>query len=403
MARRNAKFTVWGTYLLVLTVSTLSTHHKHSKQLPATGGRQSTFNPLYPQYKRVLYLEPTADTSANVSIGDVNADGNNDILLVKGRHWPGMSKILLGDGHGHFLNRYNLTEAKFRSYSGHLVDLNSDGHLDIVLSNDKPDPKLILLNDGTGHFPIASNFGQGEWDTRNASIADLNDDGLPDIIVANRSPNAACFICLNQGKGHFDTHCSAFANISSTTITPADINHDGSIDLVVPHRDGGQSFVYLNDGKGEFSNTQRISFGSPNATIRMAEVADLNRDRLSDIVVIDDERHAVEIYFGTKEGTFSSSLSLENNTVTPYALAVADLNHDAAIDIIVGNVEAPSTVYFNDGTGHHYNPVHFGDGKGAVYGFAVADLDGDGLLDIATARSDAPNVVYFADNAESKK
>ena len=64
--------------------------------------------------------------------------------------------------------------------------------------------------------------------------------------------------------------------------------------------------------------------------------------------------------------------------------------------IVVGNIEAPSTVFFNDGSGRHYTPVHFGDNKGTVYGFAIADLDGDGLVDIAAARSDAPNVVYFA-------
>jgi VCBS repeat protein len=62
---------------------------------------------------------------------------------------------------------------------------------------------------------------------------------------------------------------------------------------------------------------------------------------------------------------------------------------------VVGNVEAPSVVYFNDGSGRRFHAQSFGDNKGTVYGFALADLDGDGQIDIAAARSDAPNVVYF--------
>jgi hypothetical protein len=88
-------------------------------------------------------------------------------------------------------------------------------------------------------------------------------------------------------------------------------------------------------------------------------------------------------------------VALSSGKVSPYALAVSDLNGDGRMDIVVGNVEAPSTIYFN-GSGRRFTPIQFGDNKGAVYGFAIADLDRDGLLDIIVARSAAPNAVYFA-------
>jgi hypothetical protein len=350
----------------------------------------------FQRFDRVLLLETTSDTSANVSIGDLNGDGNLDILLVKGRHWPLISRVLLGDGRGHFPIAYNLSETAYRSYSSRLVDIDGDGDLDVVLSNDAPDPKVIYLNDGKGHFHLGSSYGRPEWETRNASVVDLNGHGRPDIIVANRTDKSpANYICLNKGKGRFDADCIAFSHESATTITPADFNHDGLIDLAVPNRDGGQSDVYLAGPNATFSSLKRVPFGPPDAAIRMAEVADLDGDGLLDIVAI-DERRGVAIYFGQKDGTFSSGLALDNGKVTPYALAVSDLNRDGRIDIVVGNVEAPSTVYFNDGSGRHYTPVHFGDNKGTVYGFAIADLDRDGLPDIVVARSDAPNAVYFA-------
>jgi hypothetical protein len=95
--------------------------------------------------------------------------------------------------------------------------------------------------------------------------------------------------------------------------------------------------------------------------------------------------------------TFTAALPIATTSVVPYALSVGDLNLDGAIDIVVGYVEAPSVVYFNDGSGRRFTPVAFGDGKGTAYGFATGDLDRDGHPDIAVARSDAPNVVYFGE------
>ena len=100
-------------------------------------------------YDRHLLLETTAETSANASFGDVDGDGL----------------------------------------------------LDVVISNDRPDPKLVYLNDGTGHCRVGSTFGRPEWGMRNASIADVNGDGLPDIIAANRGEPGPTYVCLNRGKG----------------------------------------------------------------------------------------------------------------------------------------------------------------------------------------------------------
>ncbi len=350
---------------------------------------------LYLNYDYSLQLEEKSDTTANASFGDFDGDGHLDILLVKGRHWPIVDRVLLGDGSGGIRKAYNLGTIADRSYTGGVTDFNGDGHPDIAISNDKPDRKLIYLNDGKGNFTIGSAFGLPEWPTRNLSIADINNDKLPDLILANRG-NAAMsnYICVNQGKGEFQSSCTAFARYPATTITPADFNKDGKVDLVVPHRNGGQSYMYLGSQEGLFSDERRIPFGPKDATIRGAGVADFNGDRLLDIVAI-DERKGVTIYLGQKDQTFLEGISLADATAAPYALAIADLNNDEKMDVIVGHIEAPSTVYLNSGKGPSFESLSFGDSAGTVYGFAVGDFNEDGTPDIAAARSDAPNILYF--------
>lgn len=316
-------------------------------------------------------------------------------MLAKGRHWPLVDRVLLGDGRGGIRASYDLGTASDRSYSARLADLDGDGSLDVVISNDAPDPKLVYLNDGKGRFRVGSAYGRPEWVTRNASVADMNGDGLPDIIVANRSdrpsPN---YVCFNRGGGRFDGDCAPVAPYSTTTITPADMNADGMMDLVAPHRDGGQSYVHLGDRGGTFSAERRIPFGPPKAGIRIAEVADFNGDGLADIVAVDEET-GVAVYFQQRGGGFGSAVVIAGATAVPYALALADLNDDKKTDVIVGHVEAPSTVFFNDGSGRHFIPVKFGDNKGTVYGFAIGDVNKDGVKDIGVARSDATNLLFF--------
>lgn len=356
-----------------------------------------------PDFERSLLLESTADTTANISFGDFNGDGHLDIVLIKGRHWPIFDRVLLGDGTGGVRKAYDLGKIADRSYTGVVADFNGDGFPDIAVSNDAPDRKLIYLNDGKGNFTIGSEFGCPEWQTRNVSVADINGDGAPDLILANRGVpgKTSNYICLNSGKGQFNATCMAFASYPATTIYPTDINKDGYVDLVVPNRDGGQSYVYLGSSDYNYSDSHRIPFGLSDARIRMASVADFDGDGLLDIVSI-DEKKGVTIYFGQKDQGFSASISLADSKLVPYALLIADLNADKKMDIIVGYVEAPSTVFFNDGTGRNFQTISFGDSKGTVYGFAVGDFNEDGIYDIAVARSNAPDILYFG-RFKSKK
>lgn len=347
-------------------------------------------------FDRALLLETTSETSAGVSIGDLNGDGILDIVLAKGRHWPLFNRVLLSDGHGHF-SASNLGTQPDRTYSAALADLNGNGSLDIVVSNDEPDQKLIYLNDGTGHFRAAGTFGSAKWGTRYVTLADLNGDGFPDIIAANRGappehPEPS-YVCFNDGHGNFGPG-RALPTDSATIIVAADFDGDGAIDLFVPHRDGGQSAILWNNRKGEF--LQSTPIGPSNAHIRAAVAGHLYGGQRPDIVVGDEVGKRVVVYHNLGHRTFRDGPILTTGDV-PFAIALADLNRDGTIDVAIGNAGAPGTICFNKGGSENFEAVRWNDGKGAVYAIAVGDMDGDGWPDLATARSDAPNAIWLSE------
>jgi FG-GAP-like repeat len=334
-------------------------------------------------------LETVSETTANVSIGDLNGDGLLDIVLAKGRHWPLADVVLFGDGKGHFKPGPPLPNKPDRSYSAPLADLNGDGSLDMVISNDEPDPKVVLLNDGKGRFTAAGTFGDPKWPTRNVTLADFNGDHSPDIAVANRP--GPSYVCFNDGKAHF--RCVPLGPETSATVLAGDMNGDGSQDVVVACRDACQSVVYLNDGKGTFP--RKTAFGPAKSSTRALAIADFDGDGRLDIAAC-HEGEGLYIYFNDGKGGFGSGVQIAGRDALPYSMLAADVTRDGKPEIIVGYVEAPGAIYFNDGTGRKYTRVPFGDNRGAIYGLAAADLDGDGFPEIVAARSDAPSLMFFS-------
>lgn len=312
----------------------------------------------------IVPIETVSETSSNASIGDLNGDGHSDIVLVKGRHWQLPTKIYFGDGKGHFAPGPALPSNATKSYSGSLADMTKSGHLDIVLSNDAPDPKLVLVNDGTGHFKVGGTYGEAKWSTRNAAVGDLNGDGYPDIAVANRGETS--YVCYNDGMLHFK--CNPLRDTpSAATVLIADIDGDGKNDVIVACRDNCQSRIFMNRnlaGEGR-------AWGQDKTSIRAMAVADLNGDGHPDIAAC-PEGLGCFVYFNDGKGNFGPGIQFQKPEALPYSMISADLNKDGRPDLIVGYVNAPGVIYFNGGSGKSFDAHPFGDGSGAIYEWPAA-------------------------------
>ncbi len=350
-------------------------------------------------FERMQLLETTSETSASVSLGDIDRDGDLDIILAKGRHWPLRNLVLRNDGKATFTTEA-IGDSADRTYTAALADLNGDGTLDLVVSNDRPDKKLIYLSDATGHYRAAGTFGQAEWSTRYVTVADLNGDKRPDIIVANRSSNPASprpsFVCLNDGAANFPV-CTPLPTQSATIIVASDVDGDGAIDLLVPHRDGGQSVMLWNDGRGAFSVAAQ-AIGAPRVSVRAAAAADIDGDGMTDFVIGDLESKRILVFRNLGQRRFADAEEISAGALEAGAIAIADLNKDGTRDIVVGAAEGTGTIFFNTSRGVQlaFEQVRWNDGKGVVYGVAIGDLDGDTWPDLAVARSEAPNAIWFS-------
>jgi uncharacterized repeat protein (TIGR01451 family) len=139
-------------------------------------------------------LTPIATTDGSVvrAAGDVNGDGNPDIILQDGTR----TALFLGDGTGHFGAGTDVgTGASARALR--LADINRDGRLDLVVGHPSLGTVAVQLGQAGGSFaaPLhfaspfsltpASEFDDGDDFYSYPSIADFNGDGQLDIALPN--------------------------------------------------------------------------------------------------------------------------------------------------------------------------------------------------------------------------
>jgi len=357
-------------------------------------------------FGRVLHLEEKGENSAGVSVGDLNADEWLDIVLAKGRHTPLHNRVLLNNKTGGFIAA-NLGEHADRSFAAVLVDIDGDKDLDVVIGNDGPDQKIVYRNDGTGRFATANVWGERSWPTRFVSVADFNADGHPDIVAANAGASLPLpipypsFACLGDGNGAFPS-CQPLPTESAAVIPVADFDGDGAVDLFVPHRDGGRSFILWTSKEVAAMKPwprtpfrERTYIGPEKGSVRVAATGDLDGNGRTDIIIHDEATNRTSILLNSGSRSFEAPFALPTAERKTYALAVADLNRDGRMDIVAGYINAPGSVFFNMGDGRTFNEVPWNDGQGIVYQIAFGDLDRDGWIDIVAARTGAPNAVWF--------
>jgi hypothetical protein len=184
-------------------------------------------------------------------------------------------------------------------------------------------------------------------------------------------------------------------------IAVADVNHDHSPDLIVANAgsdngDDGSIAVLLGDGRGGFHPAPASPFPAGHLPNDIA-VADMNNDGHLDLVVANHQSPYLRIFLGDGTGRFRlapGSPVDAHSYPHPHGVVVADFNDDGKLDAVTdswGNNQIE--ILLGDGTGRLLTPgTFFPTGHRPYERLRTADFNHDGHPDIVTTNLDDDTV-----------
>lgn len=252
-----------------------------------------------------------------------------------------------------------------------VADLNADGYPDIYVGNDFHEDDYYYVNQRNGTFSeqVKNAFSHISRFSMGSDIADINHDGLPDLISLDMLPEdevtlkraegdegidilklrtsrygyhyqfSRNMLQLNQGNGTF-AETALMNGVAATdwswSALFADYDQDGHQDLFIsngiPKRPNDLDyikFVFSDQIKGTIDATKLVD------------------QQALDLMPSGKVKNVV--FKGRGDGSFEnkSATWLADEVTFSTASAMADLDNDGDIDLVVNNVNDPVGLYIN--------------------------------------------------------
>jgi hypothetical protein len=230
----------------------------------------------------------------NLKLVHLNNDGLLDIVFYD---WVRSElHFLYGVGQGKFLDQANIMiDGDVRDLA--VTSLTEGENLDIVLACRRPAKLEILKGDGLGDFKLSQRISQRE-SFLTMRVEDINGDGNADIIGVDGS--SAIHAYLNAGDDTFDEHLD-FA--CGRDVTQFELYEDGGTGIM-----GATMLDRGNQHVVSFANGLRASLLRDSVTLsvsarpRGVTVADVNGDGTLDVLVVSGGSNSISFYFNGNGG-----------------------------------------------------------------------------------------------------
>lgn len=344
-----------------------------------------------------------------LAVADFNGDGKPDIAVTD--DYTQTLVVYLNDGTGHFSPTPHTTTLHVSTIVGlgALVagDVNEDGKQDLIVAPVAGlQYDIVLLGNGDGTFTQGETIA-GSYGFRTAALVDINSDGHLDLISEG---DGSSFYATGDGAGHFSqTSGSAAENTGiGAGLAYGDFFGMHHIDFVVADYLGNDLHAFGGNGDDTFRTPVTINVPGVFYPDSLA-TADFNGDGKLDLAI--GSADIALLVFGNGDGTFQTAssqgvllplpndfaTSSSSNNPTPPTLATADMDANGTPDIVAADPTSNKlSVLLNDGTGRF--PQQQPDFVAELAGFStvrLADVNGDGLPDIIVGNGATQNVFVY--------
>jgi len=333
------------------------------------------------------YLPETM--GSGVAFFDADGDGDQDLLFVNSRRWPGhrtepepTAALYLNRGDGTFEDRTAGSGLDIPLYGlgVAIADYDADGDQDIYLT--VLGPNRLLENMGGGVFREAPHA---------ASVADPGFSSVATWLDADGDGDLDLFL-LNYVEWSIeeDIFC-ALDGVNKSYCTPESYN-------------GASAVLYRNDGADGFTDvTREAGLFNPRGKGLGVAVLDFDADGLFDLAVANDTQPNY-LYRNLGGGRFEdagvlSGIAFAENGAARGAMGIdaSDYDGDGMPDLVIGNFSNEMvSLYHNEGVGFFIDQAPVSEiGRNSLltlaFGAFFFDYDLDGRQDIFVANGHVEN------------